>query len=179
MFFVYECMEQTTVLLVVVVSLSPINITDTRTALKKSSHCCYNKSSLCDIDVTWQPRTVDWKVHVWTMTASLYESVGAVDTNEWACVLCGHCIENDWASRATNLHKILHEAWTFLHRNYLDDSEGHSYGQLVLGSFSTTTCPVTHHISYWVFWENIKSPRWFSPPIAQMWRSVTSGFSQN
>ena len=28
---------------------------------------------------------------------------GAVDAVEWACVLCGHCIQNDWVSRGTNL----------------------------------------------------------------------------
>ena len=37
-----------------------------------------------------------------------------VDAIEWACVLCGHHIQNDWASRAINLHQILLEAWTFL-----------------------------------------------------------------
>ena len=30
-----------------------------------------------------------------------------------------------------------------------------------------------------VFWWNIKSPRWLSPTIAQIWLRVTSGFSQN
>ena len=40
-----------------------------------------------------------------------------------------------WASRAMNLHQILCEAWIFLRGNYSDDSEGHSYGQLVIGSF--------------------------------------------
>ena len=38
---------------------------------------------------------------------SLYQSVGAVDTIEWACELCGHCIQNDWVSRAMNLYQIL------------------------------------------------------------------------
>ena len=28
-------------------------------------------------------------------------------------------------------------------------------------------------------WQNIKSPRWFSPPTAQIWHTVISGFSQN
>ena len=31
--------------------------------------------------------------------------------------------------------------------NYSDDSEGCSYGQLVIGSFITTKCPLMHHIS--------------------------------
>ena len=26
----------------------------------KSSHCYHNKNSLCNTDVTWQPRRVDW-----------------------------------------------------------------------------------------------------------------------
>ena len=30
---------------------------------------------------------------------------GVVNVIEWACVLCGHCIQNDWASRAMNLHQ--------------------------------------------------------------------------
>ena len=65
--------------------------------------------------------------------------MGAVDTVEWAWVLCGHHIRNDWASRAMNLHQILHEIWTFLHRKCSDDSEGHSYGQRVISSFITTS----------------------------------------
>ena len=28
------------------------------------------------------------------------------------------------------------------------------------------------------FWQNIKSPRWLSPPTAQIWHPETSGFSQ-
>ena len=52
---------------------------------------------------------------------------------------------------------------------FLDDSEGHSYGQLVIGSFITTTRLLVHHISCRVFWWNIKSPRWLSPPTAQIW----------
>ena len=39
-----------------------------------------------------------------------------------------------------NLHQILCEALTFLHGNYLDDSEDRSYGQLVIGSFIITMC---------------------------------------
>ena len=33
--------------------------------------------------------------------------VGVVDAIEWACVLCGCRIQNDWVSRAMNLHQIL------------------------------------------------------------------------
>ena len=45
-----------------------------------------------------------------------------------------------------NLHEILCHAWTFLCGNYADDSEGCSYGQLVMGSFITTICPLMHHV---------------------------------
>ena len=73
--------------------------------------------------------------------------MGEVDAVEWAWVLCGRHIQNDWASRTMNLHQILCEAWIFLCKNYLNDSEWCSYGQLVTGSFITTTCPLMHHIS--------------------------------
>ena len=57
--------------------------------------------------------------------------------------------------------KFCIKAWTFLCGNYSDDSEGHSYGQLVIGSFITTMRPlITSHA---VFLWNIKSPRWLSP----------------
>ena len=52
-----------------------------------------------------------------------------------------------WRSRATNLHQILRQAWTFLHGNYSYDSEGCSYGQLVIDSFIATTSQLTHHVS--------------------------------
>ena len=136
-------------------------------------------NSLNDIDVTWHPRTVDWNVHVWTMTTSLYYLVAVVDTTEWVSVLCSCHVQNDWMSRAMNLHQILHWAWTFPGRNYSDGSEGCSYGQLVIGSFIPTTCPLMRHILWRVFWWNIKSPRWLSPPTTQIWSPVTSGFSQN
>ena len=64
---------------------------------------------MCDINVTWQPRRVDWNAHAWTMTTSLYWSLGVVDAVEWAWVLCGCWIQDDWAIRAMNLHQILHK----------------------------------------------------------------------
>ena len=35
-----------------------------RSVQKKSSHCQYNENGSHDIDVTWQPRSVDWNVHM-------------------------------------------------------------------------------------------------------------------
>ena len=97
---------------------------------------------------------------------------GVVDTIEWVCVLCGHCVQNDWACKAMNLHQLLHYTWTVLCRNYSDDSEGHSYGQLVIGSFITTVCLLIYHILCRVFWQNMKSPRWLSllqPTFGALW----------
>ena len=39
-----------------------------------------------------------------------------------------------------------------------------SYGQLVIGNFITTVHPLMHHILCRVFWQNIKPPKWLSPP---------------
>ena len=39
----------------------------------------------------------------WLHSTSQWE---VVDTVEWACILCGCSIQNDWASRATNLYKF-------------------------------------------------------------------------
>ena len=75
-----------------------------------------------------------------------------------------------------NLHPILCQAWTFFCRNYSDDSEGHRYGQLMIGSLIATMCPFMHPVLCRVFWWNIKSPRWLSFPTAQIWHPVTSGF---
>ena len=104
--------------------------------------------------------------------------LNVVDAIEWASVLCSHCIKNDWAGRAMNPRQILCSSWTFLHTNYLDDSEGRSYRQLVISSF-ITTCPLTRHVSCRVFWQNIKSPKCVSSPTAQIWCPATSGFFQN
>ena len=85
-------------------------------------------------------------------------SVGAVDAIEWACILCGHHIQNDWASRATNALHILCETWTFPQGNYLDDSEGSNYAQLLIGSFILTTRPLMHHVSRRVFGDTSNHP---------------------
>ena len=61
----------------------------------------------------------------------------------------------------------------------MDDSEGCSYGQLMIGSFITTMHQLMHHIPWRVFWQNMRSPRWLSLLSAQIWCPVTSGFSQN
>ena len=53
------------------------------------------------------------------------------------------------------------------------DENGQGYGQLVISSFIMTMCPLMHHNSCRVFWQNIKSPRWLSRPTAQIWLPVT------
>ena len=64
---------------------------------------------------------------------------------QWICIK--FCIKLDHSSNG----------------NYSHDSEGHSYGQLVIGSFIRTTHPLIQHVSGITFWWNIKSPRWLSP----------------
>ena len=64
-------------------------------------------------------------------------------------------------------------------QNYLDDSEGRSYGQLVIGSFITTMHPLMHHVSWRVFWQNIKSLRWLSSLQPRFGDRAIPGFSPN
>ena len=64
----------------------------------------------------------------------------------WVSMCTVQPSHSKWASRATNLHEILCYVSTFLCRNYSDNSESCSYGQLVIGSFTTTTCPLMCHI---------------------------------
>ena len=48
-------------------------------------------------------------------------------------------------------------------QKHLDDSEGRSYGQLVIGSFIMTIWPLMHHVSCRIFWWNIKLLRLLNP----------------
>ena len=50
----------------------------------------------------------------------------------------------------------MREAWTLLHTNYSDDSDGHSYGQLVIGSFITTKRLLMSHAGF--FCETSNNP---------------------
>ena len=50
-------------------------------------------------------------------------------------------------SRARSLHQILPYTCAFVRGNYLDDSEGRSYGHLVIGSFIMTMCLLRYHVS--------------------------------
>ena len=78
--------------------------------------------------------------------------MGAVGTIVWACVLCGHCIQSDWACTAMNLHQILNiHPWKLF-------SEGHSYRQPVIGSFIRTTRLLRHHILCRCFGETSNHP---------------------
>ena len=69
-----------------------------------------------------------------------------VDVIEWACVLCGHRIQNERVEKWICI-KFCIKLQHFLHWNCLDDSEGCSYEQLVIGSFITTMHPCMHHVS--------------------------------
>ena len=66
------------------------------------------------------------------------------------------------------IHIKCYVVWTFLCGNYSDDSEGCSYGQPVISSFISTRHLISsmHLISCRLVWQNIKSPRWLSPPYS-------------
>ena len=85
-----------------------------------------------------------------------------------------------WLREYSNKHASHFKLdWTFLHGNYLDDSETCSYWQLVIGSCIMTMNLLMHHVCCRVFRWNFKSPRWLRTPTAQIWCPATSGFSQN
>ena len=78
-------------------------------------------------------------------------------------ILCGCLIQNDWVSRAKNLHQILHYAWAFLFRilfGWFSRMQLWATGDWQLHHGSA---PTHDHISCRVFWRNIKSPRWLTP----------------
>ena len=86
---------------------------------------------------------------------------------QWICIK--FCIELEYSSM---------EAIQIVQKSFGDDSmsaemqnnkNGFHYGQLVIGSFITTMHLLMHHTLCRVFWRNIKSPRWLSPPTAQIW----------
>ena len=59
------------------------------------------------------------------------------------------------------------------------DKNSRSCWQLLIDrSFIMKTCPLMHHVLCRDFWQNIKSPRWLSPPVDQIWCPATSGISQ-
>ena len=103
--------------------------------------------------------------------------MGAVDATEWACVLCGCHIHNDWVEQWI-CTKFFSKLEHFLHRNYLDHSEGHSLGQLLIGSFITTMHLLMHHVLF-SFLAKHRITRVTQPPTAKIWHPVTAGFYQN
>ena len=69
------------------------------------------------------------------------------------------------------LHQILCSAQKFLQGKYSDDSEGCSYGQLVIGVIGTM-CPLTHHILCSFFCETSYHPgdsATLQPRFGAMW----------
>ena len=104
--------------------------------------------------------------------------MGAVDTIEWACVLCGCHIQNDWVEQWICIrfcikldHSSTETIWMI--------QKAAAMGSWWLAASSQQRAHLCIMSRAEFFWQNIKSPRWLSPPIAQIWCPVTSGFSQN
>ena len=109
-----------------------------------------------DIDVTWQPRVVDWK--------HTHEQWQLHCTRQWSSRRCWVSVctvwpshSNDWAVEQWICIKYCVKL-EYLHGNYLEDSEGHSYGQLLIGSFITTMCLLMHPISCRAFCKTTNRP---------------------
>ena len=105
----------------------------------------------------WRHCTGQWGQQT-QLSEHVYRVVVTFKITEWTeqrvCIKC--CIK----------------AWTFLHGNHLDDSEGHSYRWLVIGSFITTPHQLVHPVSC-SFLVKHQITQVTQPP------AVTSGFSQN
>ena len=94
-----------------------------------------------------------------------------VNTVEWACVLYGHHIQNDWVKLQICItfciklkHSSVETIWIIQKAT-------------PKGNFITSMWPLMHHISYRFSGKTSnQSSRWLSPPIVQVWRPVTSGF---
>ena len=73
--------------------------------------------------------------------------MGAVDAFDWSCVLCGRSLQNNWASRATDLHWILLYAWTFIHETIRMIQKAAAMGNWWLAASSrqcTLSCIMSH-----------------------------------
>ena len=97
----------------------------------------------------------------------------------WVNICTVWPLHSKWASRAVNLWQILHYAWIFLCRNYLGDSEGYNYGQLVIGSFITIMHPFMPSHLMQIFLAKQQITQETQPSTSQIWHPATSGFSQN
>ena len=116
---------------------------------------------------------------------------GAVDAIEWACVLCGCLIQNELVEQWVYIKfcvKLEHssaETIQMIQKAAAMDSwwlAASSRLQLwTAGDWQLHHDSVPTHASRLVqsFLWNITSPRWLSPPAAQIWGPVTSGFFQN
>ena len=82
--------------------------------------------------------------------------MGVVHTVEWAmCTVW--LFHSKWLSKLTNKSALNFAlSLNIPLRKRLDDSEGHSYGQLVIGSFITTMRPLIHHVSCRIFGKTLQ-----------------------
>ena len=125
------------------------------------------------MDVTWQPRRVDWNVHAWNNDDfTVLVSGGGICP--WVSMCTVWLLHSKWLSRATRLHQFTLTLnillWKLL--GWFRRPQLWATGDWQLHH---DNAPV--HASYLMqrfFWWNIKSPGWLSPLIAQIWHLMTS-----
>ena len=88
--------------------------------------------------------------------------MGAVNAVEWACVLCGHHIQNDWVEQ-----QICIKFWIKLEHSSVETiqmiQKVAAMGNWWLAASSRQHALSVPHVSCRGFWWNIKSPRWLTP----------------
>ena len=100
--------------------------------------------------------------------------MGEVAALEWACVLCGHCTQNDWVEQWICIKFALS-----LNIPSSTETIGMIQKATTMGNWwlAASSWPHTHSCitsSAEFFWWNIKSLRWLIPPTAQIWCPATS-----
>ena len=133
-----------------------------RSVWKKSNHCYYNGNGLRDFNTTWQPGRVDWCAHAWTMMTSLYYSLGALDSTEWAYGLCDRHIQKEWLEQWICIkfcikleYSSAETIWSFRRPQLWATGDWQLHNDNMPGHASRLCSEF--------FWRSIKSPRWLSP----------------
>ena len=97
-----------------------------------------------------------WQVHCTSQW-------GAIDAVDWSCVLCGHHIQNDWASRAKICIKLCIKLGYSSAETIWMVQKAIAMGNwwLAASSWQVAQSCITSSAEF--FLQNIRWPRWLSP----------------